>query len=378
MCWSGATRMACMVGFVVVACCAAQALCQHNPTTQRISIEPVQSAAASSKTLVIGTVQTPPFVIHNADGTWSGIDIDLANAVFNELGYACDFRDTSLEGVLTGVANGTFDAGVAALSITAEREGTLDFTQPYFVSGLGIAVPARHDASWFPMMRSFFKLVPLRVIAGLIGLLLATGFLVWLFERKRNPRQFGGRPTTGIGSAFWWAAVTMTGVGYGDKVPVSLGGRIVGVVWMFCGVVLISSFTATITSSLTVNQLQGPVQNLGDLSDARVGAVAYTTGAEYLTAHHIRFTSYNSSEQALQELSAGHLDAVIFDAPVLKYEIRQKYQGRLSVLPQTFDRQYYGIALRPGNPLRKRLDQAILRHIDSQRWQSSVAREIGS
>ncbi len=369
--------MACIVGIVVVACCAARAFGQHNPTTQHASNKPDRLSVTPIKTLVIGTVRTPPFVILNADGTWSGIDIDLANAVFNELGYACDFRESSLEGVLTGVANGTFDAGVAALTITAEREGTLDFTQPYFVSGLGIAVPTRHDEAWLPMIRSFFKLVPLRVIAGLITLLLATGFLVWLFERKRNPRQFGGRPTTGIGSAFWWAAVTMTGVGYGDKVPVSLGGRIVGVVWMFCGVVLISSFTATIASSLTVNQLQGPVQNPGDLSGARVGAVAYTTGEEYLASRHIRYTSYNNSEQALHELSAGHLDAVIFDAPVLKYEIRRKYQGRLSVLPQTFDRQYYGIALRPGNPLRKRLDQAILTHIESHTWQTSVARQIG-
>jgi hypothetical protein len=96
-------------------------------------------------------------------------------------------------------------------------------------------------------------------------LLLALGTLMWWFERKRNQEQFGGGTEAGIGSSFWWSAVTMTTVGYGDKAPITFGGRVVAFLWMLIAIIIVSVFTATITSTLTVAHLDVPVKGPQDL-----------------------------------------------------------------------------------------------------------------
>jgi voltage-gated potassium channel len=59
-----------------------------------------------------------------------------------------------------------------------------------------------------------------------------------------------------VGDAMWWGFVTMTTVGYGDRFPKTQGGRVVGVVLMFAGIILISSFTATASSVLVARRIQ--------------------------------------------------------------------------------------------------------------------------
>jgi ABC-type amino acid transport substrate-binding protein len=327
------------------------------------------AAPTTQKVLVIGTNEAPPFAIKDADGSWSGVAISLWKHVAQELGYQYTFRESTLEGTLKGVADHTFDGAIAAITITADREKNLDFTEPYYIAGLGIAVPNRQEAGWVRVTRQFFSIAFLRVVLGLTVLLLAAGMLVWLFERRRNAAQFGGPATRGIASSFWWAAVTMTTIGYGDKVPTTLGGRAVGLIWMFVSVIVISSFTAAITSSLTINRMQGPVQNPQDLSDVRVGARTGSTAADYLASRHIAFVGYTTAADALTALNAGELDAVVHDAPILRYEIKQQFHGHLRVLPDTFERQYYGIALPPNSPLREPLNRLILSRIYSPQWE---------
>jgi len=57
----------------------------------------------------------------------------------------------------------------------------------------------------------------------------------------------------------------MTTVGYGDKAPVTLAGRVVGLLWMPASIILISGFTAAIASALTVGQLDHSISGLDDL-----------------------------------------------------------------------------------------------------------------
>jgi len=69
------------------------------------------------------------------------------------------------------------------------------------------------------------------VLVVMFVLLFIASCLVWIFEHQRQPDQFGSVPR-----AMWWGIVTLTTVGYGDVVPISPFGRVLGVVIMLLGI----------------------------------------------------------------------------------------------------------------------------------------------
>ena len=329
----------------------------------------------AKRELVIGTKEAPPFAMKDGSGEWHGISIDLWRRIADELHLRFQFEETDLKGLIEGVTDKRFDAGVAALTITAAREAEVDFSQPFFASGLGIAVPISEDG-WWPVVCSMFSLAFVQVVLALSALLATVGFFIWLFERRHNA-QFGGHMLKGLGAGFWWSAVTMTTVGYGDKAPTTMPGRLLAVAWMFASVILISTFTAGITSALTASKLTGRVQVVGDLHSVIVGAVGGSTGADYLTSEKIQFSRYEDGPAALRALEAGGIDAVVYDRPLLVWMVKQDFAKSLRVLPVKFDSQTYGIALPIGSALREPVDRALLEQIHGQWWQDLVFRFLG-
>jgi polar amino acid transport system substrate-binding protein len=232
------------------------------------------SAISSPPELVVGTKEAPPFAMKAADGTWQGISIDLWRRIADELHLRYRFaEEPNVQGLIDGVATGKFDLTAAALTVTAERERILDFTQPFYATGLGIAVPIGGEPSWQPIIHTLTSFGFAQAIMALVGLALAVGLLVWLFERRHN-EEFSGSVIKGISTGVWWSAVAMTQRHTGDLSPRTLSGRVVAIVWMIASIITIAVFTASITSVLTIKHLQGEVHGVSDLSAARVGAVA--------------------------------------------------------------------------------------------------------
>ncbi|MGD9135749.1 MAG: transporter substrate-binding domain-containing protein [Desulfobacterales bacterium] len=336
-----------------------------------------QQESDAPRQLIVGTKVAPPFSMKTADGQWTGLSIDLWQQIATDLNFRYEFRELSLKQLLESVKDGSIDAAVAALTITPEREKSFDLTHAFYTTGLGIAVAGKPHDPWLAVAKGFISVAFLKVVATLVLLLLGVGMLVWWFEHKKNPQQFNGSAARGIGSGFWWSAVTMTTVGYGDKAPVTMAGRILGLIWMFVAIIIISSFTAAITSSLTVSQLETVIKGPDDLPNVSVGSIANTTGESYLKQIQITSRSYASPQEGLTALKEGKIQALVYDAPILQYYIHQNYVGSLEVLPYRLLRQDYGIALQPNSPLREQVDVVLLQKIREKAWQDKLSQYLG-
>ena len=105
------------------------------------------TAQAPTQPLTIATVTREPFSME-IDGEHSGFSIDLLDAAAAEIGLSVRYqRYDSFGGMLEAVQNGEADAAIANISITADRERLMDFTQPIFDGGVHVMLRAEGGAS---------------------------------------------------------------------------------------------------------------------------------------------------------------------------------------------------------------------------------------
>ena len=310
--------------------------------------------------LRVVTKPITPFSMPQDDGRWAGFTIDLWEAIAEEIGV--DYEVTGMASnpeLIAALEAGQADVAAAGMTVTAERERRIDFSHPFFNSGLRIMVTGESTSTVLTVARSVLPGL-LKLVAVLLAVLLLAAHVLWLVERGRTPGVFSKRYLPGIWDSIWWAAVTMTTVGYGDLVPQRASGRVVALVWMFIGIVFISSFTATVTTSLTVQHLEGAVDGPEDLGGRKVGTVRGTTSSDFLRERGVRVVEYDVIEQAYPDLLAGELEAVVYDWPALVYYARTMGSGQVAVVGDVFERQSYGLGLARNSPHRDAINQAIL------------------
>ncbi|MFV8752884.1 transporter substrate-binding domain-containing protein [Nannocystaceae bacterium ST9] len=327
---------------------------------------PAWAAPPPDRELTVAIKQAPPFTVREGPpegpAIWKGPSVELWEDVALELGLHFHYHETTLDDMIAGVAEGRYDLAVAALTVTAEREEQVDFTHPYYTTGLAIAVPSRRTSPWANVLGTVFSPEFLRVLL-VIGLIqLTVGTLVWLFERRTNPEQFPAGVAKGVATGLWWATVTMATVGYGDKAPKTGLGRLVAMLWMLASMVILASVTATIASSLTVERLESRIRGPEDLPRFRVGAIEATTGDRFLRSQAIAATRYPDVDTAIAALIEGEIEALVWDEPMLRFAIERgpdTWAEQVELVPGVFQRQDYAIAVGEDSPLREAIDRVL-------------------
>ena len=132
------------------------------------------------------------------------------------------------------------------------------------------------------------------------------------------------------------------------------------VVWMFISVVFIAYFTATVTTSLTVDRLQSNIKGPQDLAGKRVATIVGSTSANYLTHQKLDAKEYKLIDETFAALNNSEVDAVVFDAPILLYYAAHNGKGKVQVVGSIFRKESYAIALPTGSPYRKPINNALL------------------
>jgi polar amino acid transport system substrate-binding protein len=330
-----------------------------------------------ARELVVGTKVAPPSAMKAEDGTWYGMSIDLWRRIARDANLRYRLQETTLQDLTDGVAEGSLNLAVAELTVTGQRHRAVDFTQPFYSSGLGIAVKTDGGVTWWPVDGSMFSLGFLRAVVVLFAVSLTEGVMLWLVECRHND-HFGAH-RKGFGSSLWWSAVAMTqGAGpVGEKVPVTLLGRLFAIVWMVASVIVIASVTAALTSQLTLKQLSGTVHGETDLRNVRVAAIAGSETTEYLTREHISYQLFADADTALLALQKDRIDAVVYDRLLLTWFINERFSGSLKVLDATFDLQVYAIALPRDSTLRMPINLAVIDVIRSDWWRAVLFSYLG-
>jgi len=325
--------------------------------------------------LKVGTKQSPPFAIKNADGTWTGISIELWKHLAHELDFEYEFQELTLNEMLSRLETGELDAAVAAISVTSDRHERVGFCHPHFSTGLGIGVSSRGRASPWSLLGSVLSSRLIKLVLAMIGIVIVCGFLFWLFERERNTTTFGSQRRQGIGMGVWWALIML--LGHKGIVPVSKMGRLLALVAMLASIIVLLILTGVITSVMTVQQLNSGITRVTDLHHVRVASVTSSTSAEYLRQRRIFFHGYSTPQAAIQAVEEDRADAVVYDAALLKYLAREEFSNRIDVLPVLFNIQEYAIALQADSALRKPLNEELLRFRESDAWDELVYRYLG-
>jgi polar amino acid transport system substrate-binding protein len=328
---------------------------------------------APDEPLRVAVYDVPPYGSVDAEGLFSGASVDLWRRVADDLHLTYRFIAVAQMGdVITGVERGQFDAAIGAITITPDRLARVEFTYPAHRSGVAVALPKQTG----PIAAVMSYVAVVRELGSLIlftlGLLVLIGALMWVFERRRrleaNPHE---RAVTSLSDGIYWAAVTMTTVGYGDVTPLTRVGRFIAVLWMLVSLALISLLTTSLVARMTADAVtSAPIARTSDLDGKRLAAVADSSGAEYLDEQHLQYTKYANLKDALASLVRGKSDAVVNSVGALEYAISTYFSGVIPMPSGTLAPSYMAFALPPNSPLKKPLDRALIEITASASWRS--------
>lgn len=104
------------------------------------SFATLDSVKKAGKLTIATSPDFPPFEELQADGTVTGIEIDILNLICQELGVALDIKQMNFDSVLPGIQAGKYDVGVSGISVTPKREKNVKFTVPYCLAAQAIVV----------------------------------------------------------------------------------------------------------------------------------------------------------------------------------------------------------------------------------------------
>lgn len=328
--------------------------------------------------LKVGVFSRPPFAMKDDQGKWTGIAVTLWERISQDLNLPYEYVETPLDQVFPELSKGQLDLALGEVGVSADRERMADFTQPFLETNVAVAIPKRLiQTRWGDIWSGLVRNGLFPVLLIMFSTLLIFSIILWVIERHVHQGHFGGHPIRGFGSALWFSAVTMTTVGYGDKTPQTGLGRFLAFIWMFLGILLISAFTGSVASSLTVSNINNDINHIRDLSRYRNGVATGSLADQLLSKTGLNPKKYASTEDGLKALAAGEITAFASDEVTLRYLVQHDNLDTLhiSILPRTHLR--FAMATRPDYPGLQDMNVPIIELSNSSEWEDGLNYWLG-
>ncbi|XP_047958515.1 glutamate receptor 2.8-like isoform X1 [Salvia hispanica] len=307
-----------------------------------------------------GVVQATGFCIDVFEKVWENIPYSVP---VEYVALGTEYR--SNDEIMQKLDGKDLDAFVADITVTASRSKYIDFTFPYSESGVGIVVPIKPNErknAWI-----FMKPLTTGLWLTIGAFVVYTGFVIWVLEHRVN-KAFRGPPNQQVGMIFWFSFSTLV-FAQREKVRSNLT-RFVVIVWVFVVLVLTSSYTANLTSMLTVDQLQPKINSVNDLikNGEFVGHQIGSFVSEFLTNNGIvesaNLRSYSNVDQFHEALSKGSrnggVGAIIDELPYIRL-LLSKHCDKYTMIGPIYPTSGFGFAFPKGSPLVFDVSHEILR-----------------
>ncbi|XP_012435994.1 glutamate receptor 3.2 isoform X3 [Gossypium raimondii] len=267
-------------------------------------------------------------------------------------------KNPSYYELVNKIKSGVFDGVVGDIAIVTNRTRIVDFTLPYIESGLVVVAPVKKiSSSAWSFARPFTPLM----WAVTAAFFLIVGSVVWILEHRRND-EFRGSPKQQFVTILWFSFSTMF-FSHRENTVSSLG-RLVLIIWLFVVLIINSSYTASLTSFLTVQQLSSPIKGIDTLigSNERIGfqVGSFTEGylMEELNIPKSRLVPLGSPEEYALALERRNVAAVIDERPYVDLFLSEHCE--FSVRGQEFTKSGWGFAFPRDSPLAIDMSTAIL------------------
>ncbi|XP_020728514.2 glutamate receptor 1 isoform X1 [Odocoileus virginianus] len=263
------------------------------------------NSSVQNRTYIVTTILEDPYVMlkknanqFEGNDRYEGYCVELAAEIAKHVGYsyrleivsdgkygARDPDTKAWNGMVGELVYGRADVAVAPLTITLVREEVIDFSKPFMSLGISIMIkkPQKSKPGVFsfldPLAYEIWMCIVFAYIGVSVVLFLVSRFSPYEwhseeFEEGRDQTPSDQSNEFGIFNSLWFSLGAFMQQGC-DISPRSLSGRIVGGVWWFFTLIIISSYTANLAAFLTVERMVSPIESAEDL--AKQTEIAYGT-----------------------------------------------------------------------------------------------------
>ncbi|XP_049994573.1 glutamate receptor ionotropic, kainate 1 isoform X6 [Alexandromys fortis] len=369
----------------------------------------------ANRTLIVTTILEEPYVMYRksdkplyGNDRFEGYCLDLLKELSNILGFLYDVKlvpdgkygaqndKGEWNGMVKELIDHRADLAVAPLTITYVREKVIDFSKPFMT--LGISILYRKPNGTNPGVFSFLN--PLSPDIWMYVLLACLGVSCVLFVIARftpyewynphpcNPDSDVVENNFTLLNSFWFGVGALMQQG-SELMPKALSTRIVGGIWWFFTLIIISSYTANLAAFLTVERMESPIDSADDLAkQTKIEYGAVRDGSTMTFFKKSKISTYekmwafmssrqqsalvkNSDEGIQRVLTTDY--ALLMESTSIEYVTQRNCN--LTQIGGLIDSKGYGVGTPIGSPYRDKITIAILQlqeegklHMMKEKW----------
>nr|GMD38471.1 glutamate receptor 3.7-like isoform X1 [Ipomoea batatas] len=319
------------------------------------------------------------FVRVNASNGIEGYCVDVFNEATSLLPYDIHFKfepygngvsNPTYDDLVKMVVDDKYDAAVGDITIVTNRTRIVDFTQPFVDSGLVIVAPIDNSkSSTWVFLKPFTA--EMWIVTGLSFLVIAV--VIWILEHRVND-DFRGPPKRQLRTMLLFSFSTLFKTN--SENTISTLGRMVMLVWLFLLLVVTSSYTASLTSILTVQQLSSSITGMDSLTASnspigyQVGSFVYAYMRDNFNIPPSRLVQLRSPEEYASALrlgpgKRGGVAAIVDELPYIELFLANRTD--FGIIGQPFAKKGWGFVFQKDSPIAVDLSTSILKLSESKK-----------